>query len=331
MPGAQTPTTTTQPPADTDSFDAVFAEITGEPNDEPTTTPAAQDGKQHASDNAEQPDESPDGGGDPAESAGAVADPAAEDGKGEQTPAGDNAGAGEPIGQSSIDYAAQIAALHEQFAAMQAAQAPAQAQPQPQPEPEPEIYTKAEAAELETLQADWPDLKRLFELMSRQTEANVVKYTFSEIGKVLAPLQQSVGVLTGNEHMDAIYAAHADYDALYAPCMEWVEKQPSFLKAAYQNVVKQGTAEEVATLIQRFKDETKWQAPAGSSAVGGSRPAPQAAPQKSQSKPAELSAAAMKAAQTIGAVGTKRGAIPASQDPSDFDGAWAEANADSKQ
>lgn len=316
MPPENTPT-----PAADESFDAVFAEITGETTNDTPTTPDTTDGQQHASDNAEQSDEQADGGGDPAESAGSGTDAPAADGEGEQSPQGDDAGAGEQGGQGSVDYQSQIEALQAQLAALQQAQQPA---PTPiTPEPEIQIYSKDEAAELEALQADWPDLKRLFELMSRQTETNVVKYTFSELSKVLAPLQQSVGVLTGNEHMDAIYAAHADYDAVYDPCMKWIETQPSFLKAAYQNVTKQGTAEDVATLIQRFKDETKWQAPAG-----GGQPTPTPTPKpEAQTKPAELSAAAIKAAQAIGAVGTKRGAIPNAQDPADFDGAWDEANA----
>ena len=94
--------------------------------------------------------------------------------------------------------------------------------------------------------------------------------------------------------------------------MDWIEKQPSFIKKACQDVVKNGSAEEVSTMIQRFKDETKWKAP---------KPTPGAV------KPAELSNAAKQAAQAISAVGTKRGAPTSTQDPADFDSAWEEATA----
>lgn len=147
-------------------------------------------------------------------------------------------------------------------------------------------------------------------LLARQTESNVVNYTFSEIGKVLGPLQQTVSTITGNDHQDAIYSAHADYDEVFQPCMDWIEKQPSFLKKACQEVVKNGSAEDVNIMIQRFKDETKWKAP---------KPTPGAV------KPAELSNAAKQAAQAISAVGTKRGVTPSVQDPADFDSAWNEA------
>ena len=162
--------------------------------------------------------------------------------------------------------------------------------------------------------------------MARQLQVDTLNYAFSEVGKVLTPLQESVSTYSTNDHMSAIYDTHADYDQVYQPVMEWIETQPSFLKAAYQNVVKQGTADDVSTMIQRFKDETKWVAPAAGAGVGGSRPTSQ---QQAASAPSQqqtgLSEAAKKAAKAMGAVGTKRGAAASAQDPNDFDGAWAEA------
>lgn len=177
------------------------------------------------------------------------------------------------------------------------------------------------------LQKEWPDLHRLFSLMARQVQVDTLNYAFSEVGKVLVPLQESVNTYSTNDHMGAIYDAHEDYDQVYQPVMEWIGKQPSFLKAAYQNVVKEGTAEDVVGLIQRFKDETKWNAPAGAG-VGGSRPTtPASAASSSAQQQTGLSEAAKKAAKAMGAVGTKRGAAAGAQDPNDFDGAWDEANA----
>ena len=203
-------------------------------------------------------------------------------------------------------------------------QAPAAPQPQAPAEPQ-SIYTEAEQAELKTLQEDWPDLHKMFSLMARQLQVDTLNYAFNEVGKVIAPLQESVQTFSVNDHMAAIYEAHEDYDQVYQPAMEWVDKQPNFLKTAYQNVIKQGTAEDVAQMLQRFKDETGWKSPA---AGGGTAGQPRAA--AAGTPPAQttgLSDAAKKAAKAMGAVGTKRGAQAGAQDPADFDGAWDEATA----
>lgn len=300
-------------------FDAVFDAITnGTIDDEKATTQAA-DGSDHATGNDDKSGQPGDGTGDPAQPAAAGGDTPAADGTGQPAGADDDAAGGDKGNEAPVDWAAKFAELE---ARVNAAPAPAPAPAADTPAKDIPIYTEAETAELSTLQKDWPDIKRLVELMTRQTEVNMVKYTFSEMGKILAPLQQSVGVLTGNDHVDALYSAHADYDQAYNPCMEWIGKQPSFLKNAYENVVKNGTSAEVIEMMQKFKDETKWVAP---TAAAPAAPAPAAKqPAKPQGK-AELSVAAKQAAQAIGAVGTKRGGAPAAQDPTDFDGAWDEA------
>lgn len=172
------------------------------------------------------------------------------------------------------------------------------------------------------MQAAWPDAYRLFSLMARQTQVDTLKYAFSEFERVVSPLQQTVGAYAADDHMAAIYEAHTDYDQVYQPVMDWIEAQPSFLKAAYQNVVQQGTAADVSEMITRFKKETQWQAPASTppAQAGAATPAP--AP---VARPAELSEAAKQAAKAMGAVGTKRGTVQQAIDPNDFDGAWAEA------
>ena len=303
----------------TNDFDAVFDSITDGSIDNETTATQTTDRAADTSADADQSGEPGNGEGDSGESPEAGGHTPAADGEGEPADAGDTATGSDQGDAGKVDYAAKIAQLEAQLAAMQSpAPAPAPAaDPAPKEVP---IYNEAETAELTALQQDWPDIKRLVELMTRQTEVNMIRYTFSEMGKVLAPLQQSVSVITGNDHVDAIYSAHADYDQAYNPCMEWIGKQPAFLKNAYENVVKNGTSEEVISMMQKFKDETKWSAkPATAPAAAATKPSA-----KPQGK-AELSVAAKQAAQAIGAVGTKRGGAPTAQDPADYDGAWAEA------
>ena len=312
-----------------DEFSNVFDELM-EKEDNATNTdePAdPSDGTDLPAGDAPQQVQPTDGTGDPAQSAGEGGDPAASDGTGSQDGQGGDPAGGQQGDQGVVNWEAKYAELEARLNSMQQQQAPA---PTPAPAPAPAeqpIFTAEEAAELETLKADWPDLVKLFSLMGRQLQVDTLKYAFNEVGKVISPLQESVNTYTTNDHMAAIYEAHEDYDQVYKPVMDWIEKQPSFLKAAYQNVVKQGTADDVNTMIQRFKDETKWAAPAqGAQGVGGSRPTtPAAAASTPPQQQTGLSEAAKKAAQAMGAVGTKRGAPSNAVDPSDFDSAWDEA------
>lgn len=316
--------TTTVAATETDlsnDFDAVFDAITNGTLEDENATTQTTDDSGDATGDADQSGKSGDGTGDPAKPAAAGGDTPAADGTGQPAGEGDDAGGSDQGNAPPVDWEAKFAALEAKLAA----------QPVPSPAPVADaapkdipVYTKAESTELATLQKDWPEIKRLVELMTRQTEVNVVKYTFGEMGKILTPLQHSVSVITGNDHVDALYSAHADYDLAYNPCMEWIGKQPAFLKNAYENVVKNGTSDEVIAMMQKFKDETKWVAP---TAAAPATPATAAKPSTKPQSKAELSVAAKQAAQAIGAVGTKRGGVPAAQDPTDFDGAWDEATA----
>lgn len=305
-----------------DEFASVFDSLTdkGEtPNAENTPTDKAHSSDLPA-DNVEQQAESADGAGDPAEPAAEGGDPAAADGEGSSDDKGGESAGGdkEPEG---VDWKARFDAQQAQIEALQAGR---ETPPAPTPAPEAaSVYTPEEATELADLQKEWPDMHRLFSLMSRQLQVDTLNYAFSEVSKAITPLQETVGAYTTNDHMAAIYEAHEDYDAVYQPTMEWIENQPSFLKTAYQNVVKQGTAEDVAEMIQRFKNETGWVAPTAGTPAAKPAPAPKApAPSQQQT---ELSAAAKQAAKAMGAVGAKRGASAGAQDPNDFDSAWEEA------
>lgn len=300
-------------PLENDEFAAVFDSLMdkGEAPDETTAPPDQASSSDLPENDAQQ-------SGEPGDGAGAAAEPT-ESGD-DAADAGDEGVSNDADGQSDagdqgtqgVDWQAQFEALRSELEALKN---PKPAAPEPAPSEPPALYTPEETTELTYLQEQWPDAKRLFELMARQLQFNTLDYAFKEVGKVLTPLQETVGAYTLNDHSAAIYEAHPDYDEAYAPAMKWIETQPSFLKAAYQNVVKQGTAEEVNMMMQRFKDETKWVAP--------SAPAPKApAPNQKQTV---LSEAAKQAAKAMGAVGGKRGAVAGAQDPNDFDGAWEEA------
>lgn len=311
------------PTDDYADFSSVFASLTDKgPNDETNSEAGEAAGAAGAEGDAQQPTQQADGAGGAGEPAQAGEDPPADDAQGVPDGQGGEPAGGD-AGSQGVDWEARFRELEARIN-----QPPAPAAAPTEPAAAPEIYSADEKAELAELQKEWPDLHRLFSLMARQVQVDTLNYAFSEVGKVLQPLQESVTTYSTNEHMGAIYEAHEDYDQVYQPVMEWIEKQPSFLKAAYQNVVKEGNAEDVVGLIQRFKDETKWVAPAAGAGVGGSRPTtPAGAASAPTQQQTGLSEAAKKAAKAMGAVGGKRGAAAGAQDPNDFDGAWDEANA----
>jgi hypothetical protein len=322
-----TQTTTTTPDEYAD-FSSVFESLTEPKNDSQDSQTDPTDSSAVSEDDAQQQTQQADGAGDSEEPAASGEDSAAADGEGSQDDQGGQSSGGDQ-GAQDVDWQARFESLQSQFDAFKAgtqqSQPPATQDPTPTPQ---SVYSADEQAELADLQKEWPDLHRLFSLMARQLQVDTLNYAFSEVGKVIQPLQESVTTYSTNEHTAAIYDAHTDYDAVYQPCMEWIEKQPSFLKAAYQNVAKQGTAEEVITMVQQFKDATGWKAPAaGSKEIGGSRSSTPAAAASAPKQTTGLSEAAKKAAKAMGAVGTKRGGQAAAQDPNDFDGAWDEATA----
>lgn len=308
-------------------FSAVFDSLVdkGTPDETTPVKTDPPDGAAGAAADDQQQAQSPngaDGAGEPAKP-GSDAPPA--DGAGPQGGAGDDATGGKP--QHTDDVNAQIVALQEQIARLtEAAKAPPAVTPPAEDKPV-QIYTPEEQTELQALQKEWPDLARMVALMTRQVQHDTLTYAFKEVERVLTPLQTSVGTLTLSDHEAAIYAAHEDYDQVYQPVMEWIEKQPSFLKAAYQNVVAKGTAQDVCDMVTRFKTETKWVAPKAATPPAAAAPAAPAAAPAANQKPAELSDAAKKAATVIGAVGTKRSGGMTAQDPLDFDAAWEELTA----
>lgn len=304
-------------------FAEVFDSLTDKDgNDEGTATgdtPNSAAGAEGDDDQQVQQADGDDNSGQPPASG---ENPLADNGQGAQDGQGGNAAGGQP-GDQSVDWEARFRELEARITQQAPAPAPAPAAP---PEPQ-SIYTADEQAELKSLQEDWPDICKLFSLMGRQLQVDTLNYAFSEVGKVIAPLQESVHTSSISDHMAAIYEGHEDYDEVYQPAMEWVDKQPNFLKTAYQNVIKQGTAEDVVQMIQRFKDETGWKSPAANGGAAAGKPPTAPAAGTTPAQTTGLSDAAKKAAKAMGAVGTKRGAQAGAQDPADFDGAWDEANA----
>lgn len=179
--------------------------------------------------------------------------------------------------------------------------------PQPAPQPQPQVpqFSQDEIKAITDYEKDWPDVSRAEALKRRAEYQQLVGYVFNELASVLGPVMQQVRGGTERTHLSDLYAMVPDYDAVRDPVIDWVDKQPSYLKQAYGQVVAQGTPEEIADLIGRWRSET------------GAAPAAPAAP----AKPAEPPAAVKKAAAAMAPVSTKRSGMVQTE-PVDFDNAF---------
>lgn len=320
-------TPTAGAPAVEDTFDAIFDSLFEESTDDKDPPSGTDDGAAGAAQDGKGPD---DGGGSPAgakEPSQPGGDPVVEDADPKPAGDGDDGNGGQaapPTGLSEVEQLrAELAELKRASAAQPAAapaagaQATAPAAGAPVEDAPPPVYTDAEAAELATLREQWPESSRLIELMGRQMMADTLRYAFSEIAAYMRPMEQYFQSSATSDHEAAILEAHPDYADVRDAAIAWVDKQPEFIKAAYQKTIAEGSAADVIALLSQFKQYSGYTAP---TAVGTAAK-PAVAPPQGQAAPT-LSEAAKKAATTLGVVDTKRGATSQAADPNDFDGEW---------
>ena len=177
--------------------------------------------------------------------------------------------------------------------------------PQQQQQP---YYTEEEAKFLQDYEKDWPDVAKAEALRRRAEYRDLVSYVFQEVAKEFLPRLERVDTLAERTHLNDLYTKVDDYDDARDKVVDWVGKQPTYLRQAYNHVIQQGTVDEVVDLINRYKQET------------GSRRAPAPVSRKTET---ELPTATKQAAAALAPVSSKRSAVIAGQDPNDFESAFA--------
>lgn len=183
---------------------------------------------------------------------------------------------------------------------------------------EPELYTDEEKQVLAEYDKEWGDVAR-GEMLRRKGEYHhLTKYVFSEFMRTIQPIADMVAALAERAHNTDLTTSVPDYDVARDKVIEWVDKQPDYLKAAYMQVVQQGSAEQVADLIERWRKDTGTTiTPRGQQTQ---TPTPPVQPKK------EPSAAAQAVAARLAPTPGKRTTAVAGVAKEDFDGAFAEAN-----
>jgi hypothetical protein len=185
-------------------------------------------------------------------------------------------------------------------------------EPAPAPIAQPDLYSAEEKEALTAYEKDWPEIARAEALRRRAEYREMLAYVFNEVAKVTTPLEQAIAAVSTSTYERDIYDLVPDYDEYRDATIAWAQdkSQPAYLQAAFNHVIKEGTVEEVADLIGRYKQ-----------AKGITAPAAPAQPAKQDT---ELPAAAKQAAASLAPVRSKRSSVISSGSPSDFDGAFAE-------
>ena len=184
-------------------------------------------------------------------------------------------------------------------------------EPEPEPtaqaEPEPEIYTADEKALLDEYEKDWPDVAKAEALRRRAEYRDLVNHVFREVAKELGPISQTLRTLAERTHLSDLHEKVEDYDDVRDKVVDWVNNQPSYLQNAYKHVIQQGTPDEIADLVARYKNETAPTQPATTT----------------RKTEAELPATTKQAVAALAPVSSKRSTVVQADDPNDFEGAFA--------
>lgn len=183
------------------------------------------------------------------------------------------------------------------------------------------IYTADEQTILADYAKNWPDVAQAEALTRKGEYHDLLKYTFTEVHKFLAPHLAQIAAMGNTLHEGELKTLVTDYTpAMETDVSKWIDTQPSYLQGPYKQVMQQGTSEEVADLIGRYRATTGTApAPAAPAPAVPAVPAPApAAPAKT-----ELSNLAKQAAESLAPVSSDRTQVLASEDPQDFLSAFA--------
>jgi len=173
----------------------------------------------------------------------------------------------------------------------------------------PPVLSKDEQEFLSTYEKEWPEVARAEALRRRAEYQELTTFIFKEVADFLRPHLGDLQAVTTRTHLSELEARVPDYDDVRDKVISWVGEQPKYLQPAYQHVIQQGTADEVADLISRWRSAT------------GVTPTPTPRARETTVLPP----ATKQAAAALAPVGSKRSAPAAGVDPSDFEGAFAAA------
>lgn len=269
--------------AGNDDFEAAFARLSAP--DAPVPPPDAAPAPEPAPEPAGEPAPAPDP--EPAVPAATPSEP------GEPAPAPEAPPAPAPAPvEAKADPDEELLNRFADIVKRKAAPEPVKQEPQKQPEPE-AIYSPDETEFLGEYEKDWSDVSKGEALKRRAEYRNLVQFVFTEVGKELGPLLETVQALAQKTALTDLRSSVTDYDTVRERVVEWVGKQPTYLQVAYDHVIKNGTSEEVVDLVDRWRRDT------GTAAAAPPSPAKTALPTATKQAAAALAPVASKRSQVL--------------------------------
>jgi hypothetical protein len=156
---------------------------------------------------------------------------------------------------------------------------------------------------------------------------HLLNFAFTQIQAAFQPKFDQLQALMERTHLGDVQARVPDYNATREAVVEWVAKQPPYVKVAYEYVIERGTAEEVQDLVARYKaaNPPTPEQLAATAAAEAAKVGTVAPPKVAVVDPAKAAqaAAVARAAAALAPVGSKRtGAVPQAE-PTNFDDAFS--------
>lgn len=98
----------------------------------------------------------------------------------------------------------------------------------------------------------------LAEGINKLIDERVTAQVDARVAKALEPMQQKEQESAADAHMRTIYDAHQDADSIVesGEFNNWKAQQPSYIQAALDGVLAQGTADQVVELLNNYKQAT---------------------------------------------------------------------------
>lgn len=98
----------------------------------------------------------------------------------------------------------------------------------------------------------------LAEGINKLIDERVSAQVDARVAKALEPMQQKEQESAAETHMRTIYEAHTDADSIVesSEFEAWKVSQPTYIQAALDGVLTQGTAEQVVELLNNYKQST---------------------------------------------------------------------------
>lgn len=132
-------------------------------------------------------------------------------------------------------------------------------EPITKPEPRIDIKTLRKQSQDALLEGD----ADLASELSAKADDEVLRIANENALKLIEPYQKREQESAVTRHFESIRAAHSDFDSIIdsGAIAEWVEKQPSIVKATYQSVLDQGNSQQVIELFDIYKGQTEKPSP----------------------------------------------------------------------